>query len=78
MNTTMVQLKKSTVHTLKQLKRYERESYDELINSLIDRSFAEPLTQDERKDVEVALEDIKAGRVHRIEDVAKEFGVKLK
>lgn len=78
MENTMVQLKKDTAIKLKELKEYNKQSYDEIIKNLILEVEAEPLTKRERKDVEEALEDVRAGRVSPIEDVAKELGVKLK
>lgn len=78
METTLVQIKKDTAKLLKGLKQYSRQSYDEVIKNLIQIAKAEALTEKEKKDVEEALEDIREGRVYPIEDVAKEFGVKLK
>lgn len=77
METTMIQIKKETAQKLKSFKEYKKQSYDEVINSLFLECEAEGLTEKERKNIEEALEDVKAGRMHRIEDVAKEFGVKL-
>ena len=77
MEKTMVQLKKSTVNKLQALKSYERETYDELINSLIQENEAEVLSPQEIKEIEEGLEDIKKGRVHSIQDIAKEFDVRL-
>ena len=77
MEKTMVQLKKSMVSKLQALKSYERETYDELINSLIQENEAEVLSPQEIKEIEEGLEDIKKGRVHSIQDIAKEFDVRL-
>ena len=77
MEKTMVQLKRSTVSKLQALKSYERETYDELINSLIQENEAEVLSPQEIKEIEEGLEDIKKGRVHSIQDIAKEFDVRL-
>ena len=78
METTMIQLKKDTVKILKDLKKYSRQSYDEIIKNLINNSEAEALTEGEMKDIEQALKDVKSGRVHKIEDVAKNLDIKLK
>lgn len=78
METTMVQIKKDTAKLLKDLKQYKKQSYDEIIKNLIQTAKAEALTEKEKRDVEEALEDIRKGRFYPIEDVAKEFGVKLK
>ena len=78
MNTTMVQLKKKTAEKLKLLKAYERQSYDEIINRLIQEVEEEPLTEQEINEIQQGLDDVKAGRTKSIEDVAKGFGIKLK
>ena len=36
------------------------------------------LTEKEKKDVEEALEDVRAGRIYSIEEVARELNVNLK
>ena len=78
MKTTMIQIRKNTAHTLKNLKQYGKQSYDEIIRNLIEDAKAESLTEREKKDVEEALNDVRSGRVESIEEVAKELGVKLK
>ncbi len=73
----MIQLKKKTAEKLKTFKVYERQSYDEIINKMI-QDAEEPLTKDEINDIQEGLEDVKAGRVKSIEEVAKNYGIKLK
>ena len=77
METTLIQVKKQTAELLKGLKKYNRQSYDEIIKNLVLEANAEKLTESEKKDVEQALEDVRKGRVHRIEDVARQLKVKL-
>ena len=74
----MIQVKKETAKLLKEFKKFSRQSYDEVIRSLMDSNGAEYLTEKEKKDIEEALNDVKIGRIYKIEQVAKEFGVKLK
>ena len=78
MDTTMVQLKKKTTERLKTLKEYERQSYDEIINRLIQETEEGPLSDEEIKEIKEGLDDVKAGRVNSIGEVAKHFGVNLK
>ena len=78
METTMIQVKKETAKMLKEMKQYNRQSYDEIIKNMVNEARAERLTDKDMKDIEEALKDIKEGRVYKIEDVAKEFGIKLK
>ena len=77
METTIIQLKKKTAEKLKMFKSYERQSYDEIINKMIYELEEEPLTEQEIKDIQKGLEDVKAGRIEPIETVAKEHGIKL-
>ena len=78
MEKTMVQLNKKTTERLKMLKTYGRQSYDEVINALIEETEEGPLTEQEIKEIEQGLADVKAGRVKSIEEVAKGYGIKLK
>ena len=73
----MVQLKKITAEKLKMLKTYERQSYDEIINRLM-QQLEEPLTNEEIRDIQEGLEDVKSEKVKSIEKVASDYGVKLK
>ena len=74
----MVQLKKKTTEKLKSFKNYERQSYDEVINQLIQEAEEEPLSDEEIKGIQRGLDDVKAGRTSPIEDVAKRHGIKLR
>lgn len=80
MEKTTIQINERTLDRLKALKRYERESYDEVVNALIDET-EEELTEDEIEEVELALREIREKGIKRttqkIEDVAKEMGVEL-
>ena len=77
MEKTTIQINLETLEKLKMLKRYERESYDELLNNLIDESEEESLTDKEIEDIKEALENVKIGKVKPIEQVAKELGIVL-
>lgn len=77
MKTTMIQIKKETAVMLKECKTYERQTYDEIIKSLLAERQHDILSANEKKEIEGALLEVKAGKVHSIEDVSKEFGVKL-
>lgn len=74
---TTIQISKPTLERLAKFKRFERESYDEVLNFVLDEYEDEPLTNADVESIQKGLEDIQAGRVHKIEDVAKEFGIKL-
>ena len=74
---TTIQVKDQTLERLKFFKVFSKESYDELINKVLDSLEEGELTEDAIKDIQQSLKAIKAGKGERIEDVAKEFGVKL-
>jgi hypothetical protein len=77
MEKTTIQIDLSTLERLKLLKNYERQSYDELLNNLIDNSDDEFLSDSELEDIKVALENVKQGKVKSIEQIAKELSLKL-
>jgi len=77
MEKTTVQVSQETLNRLKSMKRYERESYDEILNNVLDEVEEDELTPEEIEDIKIALENVKQGKVKSIEQVAKEFGIKL-
>ena len=78
MEKTTIQLNQNTLERLKNLKKHERQSYDDLLNSIVDEIDEETLSDEEINDIKIALEEVKRGEVYPIEQVAKELGVKLK
>ena len=77
MEKTTIQLSIETLERLKTLKNFERQSYDEVLNSLIDNSEEESLSEQEITEIQKGLEDVKRGRVYSIEAVAKELKISL-
>ena len=75
---TTVQIRKETLNRLKMFKSHDRESYDFLLNKLLDESEEETLTDEEIEEIQQALKEVKEGKVFPIEQVAKEFGVTLR
>jgi len=78
MEKTTVQITTSTLERLKMFKQYERESYDELLNNLLDEAEEEVLGDEEIEEIKLALENVRQGKVKSIEQVAKEMGIVLK
>ena len=78
MEKTTIQINSKTLERLKALKNFERQSYDELLNNLIDSSEEESFSEEEIVEIQQGLEDIKKGRVKPLEKVAKELGIALK
>ncbi|HLC74575.1 MAG TPA: hypothetical protein VJH88_01835 [Candidatus Nanoarchaeia archaeon] len=76
MEKTTIQVSKPTLERLKMF-RHGRESYDELLNKVFDEVEHETLSSEEIEGIKQGLEDIKAGRVFSIEQVARELRIKL-
>ncbi len=78
MEKTTIQINQHTLERLKALKNMERQSYDDLLNNLIDNQEEETLSEEELAEIQEGLENIKRGKVKSIEQVAKELGITLK
>ena len=78
MQKTTIQIDRSTLKRLKDFKNYERQSYDDVLNSIFNEIEEESLSEEEINEIQQGLEDIKKGRVYPIEIVAKELGIALK
>lgn len=77
MEKTTIQLNAETLGRLKMLKHFERQSYDDVLNSLIDNFEEEVLTEEELSEIKIGLQNIRDGKVKSIEQVARELGVSL-
>ena len=78
MEKTTIQINFETLERLKSLKNFERQSYDEVLNNLIDNNEEESLSEEEIEDIKIALENVKKGKVKPIEQVARELGITLR
>ena len=78
MEKTTIQINFETLERLKALKNMERQSYDEVLNNLIDNREEESLSKEEIEDIKIALENVKRGKVKPIEQVARELGITLR
>jgi len=74
---TTVQLKTETLGRLKYFKEFSKESYDELINKLINLLEEGELTEMAIKKIKSGLNDIKEGRIISLEDYAKKRGISI-
>lgn len=74
---TTVQVKERTLERLKFFKESSKESYDEIINKVLDEVEEGELTDDAIADIKTGLREVKEGKGKPIEQVAKEFGLKL-
>ncbi len=74
---TTVQVKVQTLERLKFFKESSKESYDEIINKILDEVEEGELTDDAIADIKTGLREIREGKGKPIEEVAKELGLKL-
>ena len=77
MGKTTIQISKETLERLQDFKSFERESYEQVLNQLMNEVETEFLNEEEIKDIQESLEEIKQGKTKPIEVVAKELGVSL-
>lgn len=73
METTTIQISKELKERLGAKKLFARESYEEVIEDLIEDTME--LSEETKRDIAQSLKEIKAGKVHRWEDVKK--GLKI-
>lgn len=78
MEKTTIQINQNTLERLKNFKKHDRQSYDDLLNSLFDNIEEERFSEEEINEIQQGLEDIKRGRIYPIESVAKELGIILR
>jgi hypothetical protein len=79
MEKTTIQLNVNTLERMKILKNFERQSYDDVLNILIDNyEDGEVLTEQELEEIKRGLEQIRQGKITPIEQVAREMGIALK
>lgn len=74
---TTIQVSGETLKRLRDHKHFERQSYDEVLNHILDEVEDEELDEFEIADLHEALEQVKRGETEPIEDVARELGVEL-
>lgn len=74
---TTIQLKTSTLERLKYFKEYSKESYDEVINKVMDGQEEGELSDETLRDIKIALKEMKEGKGRPLEEFAAEIGIKL-
>lgn len=70
---TTIQVSKELLEELKTRKMYDKESYEEVIWDALEDSME--LSEETKKRIKIAEEDIRAGRVYSLDDVKKELGL---
>jgi len=75
MGSTTIQVGTDTKEKLNGLKIHPRETYDDLINRLVDAAYDdEPLSDEERDEIRASEKDIAAGRVRDMREIMKDLG----
>jgi len=74
---TTIQLEEKVKSKLEEMKMHSRETYNKVIERLIKSSMEEEeLSPQTIKNIELALEDVKKGRVHSTKEMKKKLGIK--
>ncbi|MGK0208813.1 MAG: putative CopG family antitoxin [Patescibacteria group bacterium] len=77
MQKTTIQINQSTLEKLKLLKIMSAQSYDDVLNNLLEGHQEDILSSREISEIEAGLENVKKGNVISIEDLAKDMGISL-
>lgn len=70
---TTISISSELLLKLKERKLYDKESYEEVIWDALEDSME--LSDEAKKNIKIAEEDIKAGRIYSLEEVKKELGL---
>jgi len=73
---TTIQISEELLSRLKKFKFNEKESYEEIIWDMIEDKME--LSEEAKKNIAEAEEDIRAGRVHKWADVVKELKINVR
>lgn len=72
---TTIKITPSVKKRLDRLRRFPRESYNEIISRLTMEAEEEGISEEDIRDIEEALEDIKAGRVYTTAQLKERLGL---
>ncbi len=67
--TTTIQISKELLEDIKSRKMYDKETYEDIIRDLLEDSME--LSQETLENIKKSEEDIKAGRIHTLEEIEK-------
>lgn len=74
---TTIQLKTSTLERLKYFKEFSKESYDEVINKVMDGQEEGELSEETIRHIKIAMKELKEGKGRPLEEFAAEMGIKI-
>ena len=72
-NFTTIQIRTATKEKLQQVKLSQCETYDDVIENLIEDTL--DLTEEAKRDIEEALEDVKNNHIYSNDEVKQRFGL---
>jgi len=76
MPSTTMKISKKTISKLEKTRNYPKEPLEDVVERLLEHyAYDDVLTDQEIKDVEEGLADIKAGRVYTTEQLNKKLGL---
>ena len=76
MQSTSIRIRKTTRNHLERLKRYPRESFDDVISRLIEASVDdEPLSEETLEAIEQSLKEYREGIYYTHEEILTDLGV---
>ncbi len=70
---TTIQISNDLLEELKSRKLYAKESYEEVIWDLIEDTME--LSEETKKNIAIAEQQVKEGKVHTLEEVKRELGI---
>ncbi len=73
--TTTIRVERAVKEELDSFKNSANEPYSSVIRRLVNSCMDEPLSEDEIRQIEASLADIRAGRVLKWKDAKKEWGI---
>lgn len=73
---TTIQISRETLDRLSAHKKFSKESYDEVLNSILDEYEDDTISAEDVASIKKGLDDVVAGRTVSIADVKKHYGLK--
>ncbi len=73
METTTIQVSKDLLQNLKSRKMYDKESYEDIIRDLLEDTME--LSEQTLANIKKSEADIKAGKIHSLEEIEKKLGL---
>jgi predicted CopG family antitoxin len=74
---TTIQVKNETLERLKYFKEHGKESYDEVINRILNKLEDGEFSDEFIRGIKRGIEDVRNGKTKPIESVAKDLGIRL-